>query len=218
MRKVVSRSSEPAQPAADPRDAVTVRGLLHDVEHGLATLASLIDVVRGDSDLSDESDLQLRRAERELAMLFAVISHWLNGQGGDGGDREVDVRALVREVAQLAEVEHDVTVELVPGPDVLIPVPAELVWRVITNVVDNAARAVGPGGRVEVSVGRDTEVVVEVRDTGPGFDEVVDSATGLRVVTSLLDSVGGRFEVLSGQTDGTTVRAVFPPRQRDGNG
>ena len=47
---------------------------------------------------------------------------------------------------------------------------------------------------------------------------MVDAATGLRVVTSLLDSVGGRFEVLSGRTDGTTVRAVFPPHQRDANG
>ncbi|HEX5115355.1 MAG TPA: HAMP domain-containing sensor histidine kinase [Pseudonocardiaceae bacterium] len=210
MHQDISRSSGPER-VTDPCDAVTVRGLLHDVEHGLATLASLIDVVRGDSDLSDESDLQLRRAERELAMLFAVISHWLNGQDGYGG--EVDVRALAREVAQLAEVEHGVTVELVPGPDVMIPVSTELVWRVLTNVVDNAARAAGPGGRVEVSVGRDTEVVVEVRDTGPGFDEVVDAATGLRVVTSLLDSVGGRFEVLTGRTEGTTVRAVFPPRQ-----
>ncbi|HKN98927.1 MAG TPA: HAMP domain-containing sensor histidine kinase [Pseudonocardiaceae bacterium] len=218
MRKGISRPGGLDQPVTDPRDAVTVRGLLHDVEHGLATLASLIDVVRGDSELSDESDLQLRRAERELAMLFAVISHWLNGQEGADGSGEVDVRALAREVAQLAEVEHGVTVELVPGPDVLVPVSAEVVWRVITNVVDNAARAAGPGGRVEVSVGRDTEVVVEVRDTGPGFDGVPDGTTGLRVVTSLLDSVGGRFEVLTGTTDGTTVRAVFPPRQRDGNG
>jgi signal transduction histidine kinase len=212
MRKEISRSSGPEQPVTDPRDAVTVRGLLHDVEHGLATLASLIDVVRGEPELSDESDLQLRRAERELAMLFAVIQHWLNGQDG-ADDDEVDVRALVREVVQLAEVEHDVTVELVPGPDVMIPVSAELVWRVLTNVVDNAARAAGPGGRVEVSIGRDTEVVVEVRDTGPGFDETADGATGLRVVTSLLDSVGGRFEVLTGRSEGTTVRAVFPPRQ-----
>lgn len=212
MRNEISRSNGPEQPVTDPRDAVTVRGLLHDVEHGLATLASLIDVVRGEPELSDQSDLQLRRAERELAMLFAVIQHWLGGQDGSGED-EVDVRALCREVVQLAEVEHDVTVELVPGPDVMIPVSAELVWRVLTNVVDNAARAAGPGGRVEVSIGRDTEVVVEVRDTGPGFDEVVDGATGLRVVTSLLDSVGGRFEVLTGRTEGTTVRAVFPPRQ-----
>jgi signal transduction histidine kinase len=216
MRKGSSRSGGSEPPEADPRDALTVRGLLHDIEHGLATMASLIDVARGDSDLSDESDLQLRRAERELAMLFAVISHWLNGQEGDDG--EVDVRALAREVAQLAEVEHGVSVELVPGPDVLVPVTAEVVWRVLTNVVDNAARAAGPGGRVDVSIGRDTEVIVEVRDTGPGFADVADGATGLRVVTSLLDSVGGRFEVLTGRAEGTTVRAVFPPRQRDGNG
>jgi K+-sensing histidine kinase KdpD len=152
-------------------------------------------------------------------MLFAVISHWLNVRdGADRSDGEVDVRALAREVVQLAEVEHGVTVELVPGPDVLIPVSTEVVWRVLTNVVDNAARAAGPGGQVEVSVGRDTEVVVEVRDTGPGFDGVPEGTTGLRVVTSLLDSVGGRFEVVPDRTDRTTVRAVFPPRQRNAKG
>ncbi len=208
---------------ADSRDTVVVRGLLHDVEHGLATLASLIEVVSGDTTLSEDSSLQLRRAERELSMLFSFITQWHDGTHPTAG--EVDVRAIAEEIAQLAEIEHGVIVELLPGAAVSLPVSTAVVWRVLANVVDNAARAAGPAGRVEITVEGDTAIVVEVHDTGPGFAATAhgnglsaNGSTGLRVVTSLLDSVGGRFEVRSDEAaDGTTVRAVFPrPRQPRG--
>jgi signal transduction histidine kinase len=223
MRKGTDPRRESGQQVADLRDVVVFRGLLHDVEHGLATLGSLIEVVRGDTALSSDSALQLRRAERELSMLFSFIQQWTDGTHVTA--TEVDVRAIATEIVQLAEVEHGATVDLLPGPAVPLPVSAAVVWRVLANVVDNAARAAGPGGRVEVTVERHNAIVVEVRDTGPGFPTQVRGdghrtagSTGLRVVTSLLDSVGGRFEVRQGHSIGTTVRAVFPPRPRQPNG
>ena len=76
-----------------------------------------------------------------------------------------------------------------------------LLWRVLTNVVDNAARAAGPAGRVEITVGRLAEppprAVLEVLDNGPGFGHGPPGAAslGLGVVTTLLDSCGGSMEV-----------------------
>jgi signal transduction histidine kinase len=207
---------------AGPSDPAAFRGLLHDVEHGLATLASLIEVVRGDITLSPDSSLQLRRAERELSMLFSFIAQWAGG--ADGTAVAVDVRAIAGEIAQLAEVEHGVAVDLLPGPPVHLPLSAAVIWRVLVNVVDNAARAAGSAGRVEITVEQADVIVVEVHDTGPGFAAATHGdalsavgSTGLRVVTSLLDSVGGQFEIRHGRTKGTTVRAVFPrPRQPKG--
>jgi signal transduction histidine kinase len=224
MRKGIDPRREAIhQPDADSRDALAVRGLLHDVEHGLATLASLIEVIRGDTTLSEDSSLQLRRAERELSMLFSFITQWHEGTYSAAG--EVDVRGIAEEIAQLAEIEHGVAVELEPGAAVSLPVSMAVVWRVLANVVDNAARAAGPAGRVEITVARDSAIVVEVRDTGPGFPATAhgdrlgaNGSTGLRVVTSLLDSVGGRFEVRDSAIDGTTVRAVFPPLPRQPEG
>ncbi len=74
-----------------------------------------------------------------------------------------------------------------------------LLWRVLTNVVDNAARAAGPSGRVEVAVGcwpsRHRGRVLEVLDNGPGFGHGPPGAAslGLGVVTTLLESCGGSW-------------------------
>ncbi len=49
-----------------------------------------------------------------------------------------------------------------------------LLWRVLTNVVDNAARAAGPSGRVGVTVGSGRaapRAAIEVIDDGPGFGQ-----------------------------------------------
>lgn len=216
----------PDQLSVDGRDVASVRGLLHDLEHGLATLVSLVEVVRGDAGLSAASAVQLHRARIELGMLFSLIGNWVDGSPVAGD--EVDVRALAGDVAQLAEVEHAVRVDLLPGDEVRLAINVAPVWRVLANLVDNAARAAGPAGRVEVAVdGAADEVVVEVSDTGPGFGPAEDGlsgvrSTGLRVVTSLLDAVGGRLEVGEGFANGTRVRAVFPRRaprcQREARG
>jgi signal transduction histidine kinase len=179
----------------------------------MTTLSYLVEAVRGDVDLPEDAGFRLELLSLEMTRLLDVIAHEIPGQQDAAAVGQVGLRSLAGQVTQLARVAHEAAVTLRPGPEVQIQASPVLLWRVLTNVVDNAARAAGPGGRVEVSIGRDTEVVVEVRDTGPGFDETADGATGLRVVTSLLDSVGGRFEVLTGRSEGTTVRAVFPPRQ-----
>ena len=91
-----------------------------------------------------------------------------------------------------------------------------LLWRVLTNVVDNAARAAGPGGRVEISVAMLAEppprAVLEVLDNGPGFGHGPPGAAslGLGVVTSLLESCGGRLDVQAPAGGGALVRIVIP--------
>lgn len=214
------RHAETGRPADDGPDALAFRGLLHDLEHGLATLASLIEVAHGETGLSPGAGLALRQAETELAMLFTCIADWTAGSVPTESD-VVDVRALALDAAQLAEVEHGVTVDVAPGQDVSLPVSAAVVWRVLVNVIDNAARAAGPEGRVEVTIDGRGKIVVEVFDTGPGFggaptDDDLSGirSTGLRVVTSLLDAVGGRLEIQRARPTGTMVRAIFPPLAR----
>jgi signal transduction histidine kinase len=214
------RHAETGRSADDGPDAPAFRGLLHDLEHGLATLAALIGVAHGETGLPPGAGRALRQAETELAMLFACIADWAAGSAPTESD-VVDVRALARDVAQLAEVEHGVTVDVGPGQDVNLPVSAALVWRVLANVIDNAARAAGPDGRVEVTIDDQDKIVVEVFDTGPGFggaptDDDLSGirSTGLHVVTSLLDAVGGRLEIQRVRPTGTTVRAIFPPLAR----
>jgi signal transduction histidine kinase len=187
----------------------------------MATLSSLVQVLRGDANLSVGSRIQLELMDNELGRLTDFLSDWADRWAGgnvDDGDGTVGLRALASEVAQLAEVEHGANVVLLPGPDIGLTTRSGLVWRILANVVDNAARAAGPHGTVHITIEQTDMVVVEVRDDGPGFGGTPGRAgsLGLTVIASLLRSVGGHFELRDAPNSGTVVRAIFPlPGQDD---
>lgn len=181
----------------------------------MATLSSLVQVVCGDANLSIGSRIQLELMDNELARLTDFLTDWA-GKWADGTDdgegHTTGLRGLAAEVAQLAEVEHGANVVLLPGPDIALTARSGLVWRILANVVDNAARAAGPHGTVQIRIEQTDMVVVEVRDDGPGFGGAPGRAgsLGLTVIASLLRSVGGQFELRDAPGTGTVVRAIFP--------
>jgi signal transduction histidine kinase len=83
---------------------------------------------------------------------------------------------------------------------------------VLSNVVDNAARAAGPGGRVTVAIRQDGTPLVDVTDDGPGFGlgPKGTASLGLGVVRSLLEACGGSLAVGSPPGGGTTVQVTLP--------
>jgi signal transduction histidine kinase len=90
-----------------------------------------------------------------------------------------------------------------------------LLWRVLTNVVDNAARAAGAYGRVAITVSaRGDQAIIDVIDDGPGFGQGPPGAAslGLGVVTTLLESCGGILEIRAPESGGAHVRIVVPVR------
>ncbi len=129
---------------------------------------------------------------------------------------ELSLRSLAGQVTQLARVAHEAEVTLRPGPEVTVLASPVLLWRVLTNVVDNAARAAGQAGRVEITVAMLAEppprALLEVLDNGPGFGNGPPGAAslGLGVVTTLLESCGGSMEVDAPSGGGALVRIVIP--------
>lgn len=181
----------------------------------MATLSSLVQVVGGDPNLSVGSRIQLELMDNELNRLADFVTDWADrwaGGSAEDGSGTVGLRTLAAEVAQLAEVEHGANVVLLPGPDIGLTARSGLVWRILANVVDNAARAAGPHGTVQIRIEQAEMVVVEVRDDGPGFGGAPGRAgsLGLTVIASLLRSVGGHFELRDAPNSGTVVRAIFP--------
>jgi signal transduction histidine kinase len=216
MDWLLDRRKSPGRRSTDGLDDLAIRGLLHDLEHGMATLSSLALVLGGDANLSVGSRIQLELMDNELGRLTDFVTDWADkwaGASDDGEGGSVGLRTLAGEVAQLAEVEHGANVVLLPGPDIALTARSGLVWRILANVVDNAARAAGPHGTVQISIERTDMIVVEVRDDGPGFGGAPGRAgsLGLTVIASLLRSVGGHFELTDSPDSGTLVRAIFPP-------
>ena len=105
-----------------------------------------------------------------MSRLLDIIAQEIPCGAGVPALAEVGLRSLACQVTKLARIAHETRVILEPGPEVTIQASPALLWRVLTNVVDNAARAAGPDGRVGVTVSAAGDrAAVDVIDNGPGF-------------------------------------------------
>ena len=129
--------------------------MLHDVGHGLLTLSLLLEQAAG--ELRPRST-RTRSSwwKAEIARLLAVV-HTETRSGAD--PVAVELHALLRPfvvVARRTSPDQGARCARARRPW-CAPNPATL-WRVIANLVDNAVRAAGPLGTVEIVVdhsGRD---------------------------------------------------------------
>jgi signal transduction histidine kinase len=220
MKSSLERRRSHGRRRSDGAEALATRGLMHDLGHQMTTLSYLVEAVRGDVVLPDDSGFRMELLSLELSRMLEIIS----GEIPDKHEAEdvgaVDLGPLSGQVVQLAAYAHEATIELLPGPAVSVEASPALLWRVLTNVVDNAARAAGPQGRVEIGIRReetrpdDPDAVIEVTDDGPGFGKgpAGTASLGLTVVTALLDSCGGRLEVQAPEAGGARVRILIPLR------
>lgn len=135
----------------------------------------------------------------------------------DSVDREprpevVEVRALVNEIVSVTNAGHQATVTFRPGPRRWLCTHPAALWRAVANVVDNAGRAAGPAGEVEISLHDGASlVVIEVVDDGPGFGNAPagSASLGLGITASLAAQCGGTVQVLPALPHGVRVRLQF---------
>jgi signal transduction histidine kinase len=196
---------------SDNRDVRALRGLLHDLGHEVTTLSYLVDAVRGDTSLPADSGYRLELLSLEMSRMRDIIRHGLAGDGaGDAGP--VNVRDLAAQLAELAQAAYAADVTLLPGPAAVVTISPVLLWRVLSNVVANAARAAGRTGTVTMAVRQAGTTVIDVTDDGPGFGAGPPgtASLGLEVVTALLESCGGALAVERPPRGGTSVLVALP--------
>ena len=193
----------------------------------MTTLSYLVEAVRGDVELPGDAESRLELLSLEMSRLLDIIAQEIPAPAGVPAVAEVELRSLAGQVTQLAGIAHETSVILEPGPEVTVEASPALLWRVLTNVVDNAARAAGAFGRVGVTVSsRSDRAAVDVIDDGPGFGQGPPgvASLGLGVVTTLLESCGGTLEIRAPEAGGAHVRVIVPvwplpdPLSLGGNG
>lgn len=133
--------------------------------------------------------------------------------------------------AALASMQADKQIRFANDIDAALQIDAdpEQLYRILLNLLRNAAEAVGPGGRVAVSAGRrGSRVFIDIADNGPGVPETVGAhlfepfasasrpggtGLGLAISRELARAHGG--EVTLGETgpDGTRFRIEIPDRE-----
>ncbi len=115
------------------------------------------------------------------------------------------------------------------SPDEIAPMTADrsMIKQVFANILDNAFKYTGHGGRVAVFAEvTDTDVIISIADTGCGISKedlphvtekfykanmsVRGSGIGLAVVDEIVKLHGGRLDVASTVGKGTVVTVIFP--------
>jgi two-component system sensor histidine kinase BaeS len=213
------------------------RRLLADVSHELRTplsvvqgnLEALVDGVHPADEAHLAAILDETKVLSRLVEDLRTLS--LAESGALALHREaIDIGALVREtVASFASraaplgvaLEADVSAEL-PQVDA-DPVRAR---EILSNLIANALRYTPGAGRITVVArAEDSQVAIDVRDTGAGiapeqidriFDRFYKSAEsrgaglGLAIAKQLVEAHGGRISATSVVGEGTTVHFTLP--------
>lgn len=86
-------------------------------------------------------------------------------------------------------------------------------WRAMRNVLDNAVRAAGPNGVVNVRIFAEHGwITMQIDDNGPGFGAGIGtgSALGLDIVAQFVSAAGGQLEITRGFLGGCCVKMQIP--------
>ena len=156
-----------------------LRAFLSDAAHELRTPVAGIRVaadtlVRADLD-GPEREVLAAHVAREAARASRLVDDLLTMARVDRGlelsRTDLDLRALVEAEVGRAPLVHPSLVLRAQTPDATVPVHADpdRLAQVLSNLIENAARATGGTGTVTVAVAvRGAFAVVSVTDDGPG--------------------------------------------------
>jgi len=205
QRAVESPEAERRRIARDLHDGVVqeLAGTAFALS-GTAREPTLPSALREELESAGQS---LRRTLRQLrSLLVEIHPPGLNAAGLGAALEDLTSSAASAGIAT------SVSVAGVDGaPDHVVT----LVWRVAQEAIRNAVRH-GQPSELAVSVqGDDRQVRLTVQDDGVGFDPEAarsDGSYGLRGLQSLVEDGGGRVQVQSGPSSGTTVRMVVDRR------
>ena len=210
-------------------------GVAHEVNNPLASISSLIQLIRSRKDNDPETieDLDLVAAQIER---IKRVTHDLTdfSRSRPPGRALINVRDVVNSALQLAnydasfnrlEIKTSVPAEL---PQILAD--ASQLQQVLLNLFLNARDAMPEGGMLEIKAeSSGNSVRISVADSGSGFDEHVSrnafdpffttkpagkgTGLGLAVCYGIVTAHGGTIEIRSGASGGAEIVIELPIAQ-----
>jgi signal transduction histidine kinase len=242
-------------------DRDRLREFVADVSHELRTPIAALRLyteLQRDGDVDEPTRREfLARSTEQIGRLEWLSTNLLDLSRIDAGIFPLDmqdgdlrdpVQAVVQALSEVA-VERGVSLDsAVPADPVELHFDRERIVQLLTNLVGNALKFTDRGGSVSVRLITEAgeaalmptddrtvdgdEVMIEVRDTGPGIppDELPHiferfyrgtntgdarasgSGLGLAIVRSIVEMHGGTVDVASVLDEGTVFRIILPRR------
>lgn len=193
----------------DCQDAAELRALFHDLGNHLVTFSCMLETVDRGPGRSQISHRQVSLMRTQTARMLDLLREAVDQ---DRQPENIAVRVMINEIVCMANTRRQATVILREGQERRLYTHPAALWRIVANVVDNAVRAAGPAGRVEISVhDRPPHLVIEVADNGPGFGKVRSgvASLGLGIAASLTRKCDGEIQMLPVYPHGVRVHLKF---------
>ena len=212
-----------------------VAQLAHEIRNPVANLRNCLELIRRrvlhDAEAKEFADLAID----ELLRMHELAEQMLDvNRPRAAGVRVTRPFAVAQEVARLANLGVDAVrghVVVRGDEEATVTIAPDALKQILMNLVQNAREAVATGAaerpaEIEISVGRDTGVWIEVRDNGPGIaddigprifdaffttkDTVHGVGLGLFVAEGLVRGAGGQLRAFNRDGGGACFRSEFP--------
>lgn len=193
-------------------DTDSIDEVAHDLLQPAVTISTLAAVA-----LLNDLPPAVRACIQHIAAEARLAVDICQGLLDRPGIEPVEIDALAVAVSHSASVRYELTVEVAASPVVVLGDPVKL-RRALDNVVENACRAAGADGRVEVHVVGGDGARIEVHDSGEGFGggPVGLASLGLGIVRRVVASHRGAVTIGTSPLGGACVRLELP--RTTGNG
>ncbi len=215
-----------------------VHTVSHDLRSPLTALLGYAELIDRIGPLSEQQHEFLRRIEASVQHITTLVNDLLDlgrlEAGHDLRRETVWIDSVLKYTLDTFETQArdsniKLTSVLASGIPAIRANPIRI-RQMLDNLVGNAIKYTPPGGSVHVGIGtRDEQVIIEVRDTGPGipkdeqgriFDKffrasnvpegVTGTGLGLAIVKSIVDGYQGRIWVESKAGEGSSFFVVLP--------
>jgi signal transduction histidine kinase len=213
----------------------------HDLRTPLASIRAIVEALAdGMVEDADTETRYLQTAQREIRSLSVLIDDLFELAQLEAGGLPLELQpnslsdlisdTIERFTELAARQEVRLTGRAEPGVDP-VSMDAQLIGRVLANLVSNALRHTSAGGLVQVQASRENnQVRVEVRDSGEGIDPkdlphvferfyrgeksrsraTGGTGLGLAIAQGIIESHGGNIGVQSDPGQGTCFFFVLP--------
>ena len=230
---MTSNSNAPVTLVAETSESWWTSGLSHDMANILTVVKSRCEMLASLAPAHfAHVEAIMAACRRGTSLLTPTQRRWASLDGPNG---RVDVETAITEVATFAAASRrQLEITLDVRPDLSLQIPSPVLFRILQNVVENAAEASAASDRpesqrLEIHADGNKDVVrITVRDYAGGippeiephvFDAMFSTKVGkgferrglgLYIVKSLLGQFQGTIQIQSADGVGTTVYLQFP--------